>query len=182
MANGGYAAVTINEDSQQPLTKPRNIVLAVRLIYVTLAISILSFLLWSIFLITGVLGEVYVPVCAFTIITLVIVAMFFLASKISQGRKWARTLFTVLVVFDMLDMICSLPSIGTPSPTPKYAFFSSADPYALPRLLTFFQTSQTLASLASSLISLIAVLLLFRSDSSEYFLVAEQRKRKPKTE
>lgn len=165
-------------DSQLSLNKPRNIILAVRLIYATLAISILSFLFWSVFWFSGMLGEVHTPVCALFLILLIMVGMFYLASKISQGRKWARTLFTVLVVFQILDLICSIPSFAPSSPTPRDSVFSSTDPYTLARIWALLQTSQTLSNIASSLISVVAVLLLYRSDSSEYFVAVNQSKQK----
>lgn len=165
-------------DGQQPLKKPRNVILAVRLIYVTLVISVLSFLFWSVLWLSGLWGEVQVPVCAFTLLLLVTVGMFYLASMISKGRKWARAFFTALVVLELLNLMCSFSSLAPTSPTPRDSVFSSTDPYTLARISALFQTSQNLSSIASTLISIVAVLLLYRRDSSDYFVAADQRKQK----
>lgn len=165
----------INMESQQPLNKPRNIILAVRLIYATVIISILSSLFWSIFWLSGLLGDVQSPACDFALLFLVTVGMLYLASKISQGRKWARTLFAVLVFFEILGLICSFFSLATPSPSPQYYLFSNTDAYTLARIWALLQTSQRLSNIASFLISIVAVFLLYRSDSNEYFMAVNNR-------
>jgi hypothetical protein len=165
-------------DSQQAVNKPRNIILAVRLIYVTLAISILSFLFWSVFWLSGVLGEVQTAVCDFTLLLLVTLGMLYLASKISQGRKWARSLFTALAVLQILALMCSFFSVTTTNPTPRNAVFSSTDPYTLARILALLQTSQYLSNIVFSLIGVVAVFLLYKSDSNEYFAAVEQLKKR----
>jgi hypothetical protein len=165
-------------DGQQPLEKPRTIIVAVRLVYASIAISILSSSFWRVFWMSGLRGDIRTPVCSLTLIILVAVGMFYLASKISQGRKWARTLFTLLIVYQILGLLCSVPSLTTNSPTPMQSVLTMTDPHTLARISTLLQTSQTLLSLVSSLMSVVAILLLYRSDSGEYFAAADQRGKK----
>jgi len=149
-------------DGQEPLIKPRSVILAVRLIYATIGISIVWTLFWCVFWLSGLIGEVSSPVCGFTVLILVNAGFLFLATKISQGRNWARTLFLVLFFLGFLGSICSVFPLSQ---------YSQETPYAILTSLS------TLSNIAISLVNVVAVIFLFKSDSNEYFKAQSKRKK-----